>query len=406
MDATRDFNIRMDSSDQSTKLQNAIDSVFGYFGGGAIAFRAGTLGLDAGITLPSNIELVGSRRGTGIFRRSSAATFTMIDLSGATSGTYSRCQSIRDITLNGNGSSGLIVKGYYVSEVFFSGVRIQNATGTAIDFVQLWDSRFDNTRFDSIASAGGLGFRIRNSVAASGFGSSALNSNNVYFNGCVFESFVGTPLAVERGGFGSDFPSAIFLVNCKFESGVATLPFVTTDQYTTHLQMMNCTMRFGGSTPPASPIPAVIVDDGGPSIISGVHFSVGGNAWVDAMVSVSGGSVHHYVDMLQVGGQLSNGMVAVTGGSPTVVASGCQHIGNPTLPMFTTSGGATPRFVGAGIAFVSGSGKTSVSDSDWPAGVSLVPNGSQILVKNTADSSYRLFVRTEGSTWKGVELTL
>ena len=84
-------------------------------------------------------------------------------------------QGLRNITLNGNGFTGLLLRLYYMQDYLEENVYLTNNADVSVDCAQLWDSRFNNGLYlgggsaSSSAISGGQAVThlIRNSAAPS-----------------------------------------------------------------------------------------------------------------------------------------------------------------------------------------------------------------------------------------------
>ncbi|WP_329336061.1 glycoside hydrolase family 55 protein [Streptomyces sp. NBC_01352] len=208
-------------TNSSTVVQSTINSV-ATFGGGAVFFPEGVYSLN--VTVPSNVTLVGAGRVATQLRRATAGT-PVVDMSGpaadATGATHVKYSGIQSMTVNGNGLSGTAVRCYYANNLVFRDVLLTSSTERLVDGVELWDSRFYNCVFESSGGTNGAtlpAVHLRNASAASGFGYSDDNVNQIVFHGCRWENFHNGALRIEDGAVSINNPNGIYIVDCKMET--------------------------------------------------------------------------------------------------------------------------------------------------------------------------------------------
>jgi len=210
-------------TNDTTAVQAAITAVSGA-GGGVVYFPAGTYLCSPNVlAVPSNVRIVGSGRKSTFLKKSSAGV--LLSISGpstdATGATHARYSSVENIGLNGNSTSGALLQLYYADNLYFREVHFTSNADTIVQTAEFWDSRFISCTFESSGGAADAVMpmvRLRNSVAASGFGFSADNTNNIAFVACRFEDFYNGAIRIEQGTSNTNNPNAIFITDCKMES--------------------------------------------------------------------------------------------------------------------------------------------------------------------------------------------
>lgn len=184
----------------------------------AITLNNGTTGY-AGIRIvgdgPKTTQL--KKTGNGVMIAMSGA---VSDLTGATHCTY--C-SLENITLNGNGFTGMMVQTYYADDLLFLNARFMNNADVCIATAEFWDSRFINCVWDTngstTANTVAPNVWLTNTQAPSGYGASTDVVNQIYFWGCRWEGFRSGAVRIERGpGGGTGQPAAVYFTDCKMET--------------------------------------------------------------------------------------------------------------------------------------------------------------------------------------------
>lgn len=223
----RDYGAKGDgTTDDTTAVQNAINACSAA-GGGTVAFPTGTYAItptsNPALTVPSNVLMVGANRKATVLRKNGPGI--MISMSGPstdpTGATHTRYSGIQGMSLNGNSQPGNILRAYYADNLVFREVYFTSNADVAVDGVEFWDTRFYNCVFESIGGAADSitpAVWLRNSAAASGFGFSGDNINQIYFHGCRWENFNNGALRVEQGVNNSNAPNGIYLTDNKMES--------------------------------------------------------------------------------------------------------------------------------------------------------------------------------------------
>lgn len=137
-----DFGAKGDGqTDDTDAIQRAIDSAEN---GGIIEIPRGTFMVRGLRVKHQGITITGEARfGTRLSRLS--GTDPLIDLSGTgTLDNHRKFCSVTNITLLGNYKPGLLLRSYYADNFIYRDVSFVNCDGLALDFVEVWDSRFYN----------------------------------------------------------------------------------------------------------------------------------------------------------------------------------------------------------------------------------------------------------------------
>jgi hypothetical protein len=231
-------------TDDTAAVQAALNAL-STFGGGTVEIPAGTCVLTptgspaVALSVPSNVRLRGAGRNATILKK--AANGTLISMSGPSTdlsgATHCRFSAVEALGINGNGKTGLVFQCYYADNLLFRDVVIISNADLVLDSAEFWDSRFEDCAFVSCTGTAGSTTQpnvwIRNSAAASGFGNSAGNSNQIHFRNCRFEAFGTGALWFSQGLGNSANGNGLYVTDCKFEGDtMAGGPYISTDNTT------------------------------------------------------------------------------------------------------------------------------------------------------------------------------
>jgi len=193
--------------------------------GGAVVFPRGIFMVTSIKIHNKGTSLIGDGRfATRIVRLS--GTEPLIDISGHASGIgHARYDSLNSLTLDGNGLPGVLLRSYYADSCVYRELIFTHSKGLAVDFIEVWDTRFDNCTWEDCGSLAAPAVLLRNSEAAGRFGFSNDNTNQIYFTGCRWEGFRNGAIRLDGGANGStQLLNGIFFVSCKMETGLAAGP--------------------------------------------------------------------------------------------------------------------------------------------------------------------------------------
>lgn len=250
------------AADDTTAVQAAIAAINAVavllVNGATLAFPAGRFGISASLVIPSNTRITGAgRHATTLIKF--AANFNLIDISGTATGpaNHKRSVSIQNLTLEGYGNTGALVRSYYADNIFFHNVRFNGSGDRAIDAVEFWDSYFSQCSFDSCRSNNPVA-DFRSASAATGFGSSTDNVNMVWFMQCRFEDFTSSAISWSRGAATQGAPNGLFLSQVKMETFSFGAPHIYIDQYSDNVKMDQIYLYAGGfKTGVTTPMPMI-----------------------------------------------------------------------------------------------------------------------------------------------------
>jgi hypothetical protein len=246
LSSTRVFNVKDDaygakgdgSTNDTTAIQAAINAASS---GGTIYFPPGTYMVSAALTFPNDgIHLLGAGKQATILKKS--ANCNLLDMSGTATGAAnhrSHC-SVKEMTLHGNNFTGKLIRLYYVSLALFDSLYFYANNDMAIESAELWDSDFTNCFWAFCGDTAGVnpGVYLKNSIAASGFGSSTDSTNMIWFVNCHWESFYAGALWIDAGTGNTNNPNGIYLVNCKMETIFCTgQPFLRVSGFCVNVQV-------------------------------------------------------------------------------------------------------------------------------------------------------------------------
>lgn len=218
-----DFGAKGDGvTDDTNAIQAAIDSAEN---GGIIAIPRGTYMVRGLKVKRHGITITGEARwGTRLVRFS--GTDPLVEFSGTASlnGHLKYC-SMSSIMLNGNYKQGALLKSVYADNFVYRDISFVHCDGLALDFVEVWDSRFYSCSWEDCGSLTEPATLFRNSMPPGTFGYSNDNTNQIHFLGCRWEGFRNGALRLDGGANGSpNLLNGIFLVSCKMETRHAAGP--------------------------------------------------------------------------------------------------------------------------------------------------------------------------------------
>lgn len=189
--------------------------------GGTVVFPKGTYMVRGLKVKTKGTQLVGTRGGVLIRRISGSEP--LIDFSGV--GTmigHLRFCALSSITLQGNNLPGVLLRSYYADNCIFRDVSFMDCPGMATDFVEVWDTRFENCTWEKCGSLTEPASLFRNTMPVGTFGFSEDNTNQIHFFGCRWEEFRNGAVCLHGAANGSPhLLNGMFFVSCKMETSVA-----------------------------------------------------------------------------------------------------------------------------------------------------------------------------------------
>lgn len=203
-------------TDDTVAIQTAIDSVEN---GGVVEIPRGTY-LVRGLKIKRHgTTITGEARyGTRLVRHSGLEP--LIDLSGTASldGHRKYC-SVTNITLNGNYKPGVLLRAIFADNFIFRDVSFVNSDGVALDFVEVWDTRFYACSWEGCGNFDEPAALFRNSMPQGEFGYGDDNTNQIHFLGCRWEGWRNGAVRLDGGANGSPrLLNGFFFVSCKMET--------------------------------------------------------------------------------------------------------------------------------------------------------------------------------------------
>lgn len=218
----RDYGAKGDGvTDDTDAIQAAINAA----GSGLVVFPSGVF-MIRGVTIRNKgAALHGDGRfGTRIKRLSGSKP--LIDISGKNiEFGHQRYDTISNFQLDGSDRPGLLVRSYYADSIVYREVSFIHCPGVAIDFVEVWDTRFVQCVWENCGSKNDPAVLLRNSMPVGEFGHSTDNTNQIYFSGCRWEGFRNG--AVRIHGAANSSPhllNGVFFSSCKMETNFASAP--------------------------------------------------------------------------------------------------------------------------------------------------------------------------------------
>lgn len=403
------------TTNDAAAIQSAINAAGGA-GGGVVYFPAATYGvapasgattclvLNNGTTGYDGVRLVGDSAGASKLTKLAAGT--LIAMSGpasdTTGDTHCKYCSLENLFLDGATFAGLAIEAYYADNLYFRDVYIKDNYDICIDSAEFWDSRFYNLVIETSGSLTNStatpNVLLRNSAAASGFGYSTDNVNQIHFVGCRFEDFRQGAVWIQRGVGSTNNPNGIFLTNCKMESSyLRGGPHLSVDDmsrgiYVDHLYCFSG--GFGGTFTTAQD-----VIDWGPNAASTLENVLIANRSstpsVANGITVSSPNASQDVVIRNIAGVYNTAPTGAHVNFEATTPQGGFSIENCTATLGTLYGGTIPTGFAANrpLAQVSG----AVSDSAF----STVPLDGTLGIDTLNN---RFYIRDNGGTWSFVPI--
>ena len=160
---------------------------------GGVVWLPGTFAISptAGVclTIPSQVTLAGMGRQASTLVQTGNGV--MLDFSGPSNGNWNVEQGLRDITLDGQSTTGPLMRMYYSGFFSLYDVILKGNLDVALSGVALQDSRFYNLYIEFCGALSGTAapaIQLLSSVAASGFGHSTTACNSLHFFGLDIEN--------------------------------------------------------------------------------------------------------------------------------------------------------------------------------------------------------------------------
>jgi hypothetical protein len=185
-------------------------------------FPGGEYLMSAPLVAISRLHIRGAGRGATKITKNFNTT-PLVDISGSGTSndgsTHIREVSVHDIKLEGNSTTGPLLRTYYASEIYFHNVLFVGSTGRGLDAVELFDSYFSHCAWEDFFSTTEPVIHLRSSMASSGFGNGVDSVNMVWFTDCRIESFKSTAIKIGEGlGAGVDgAPNGFYFKHFKIE---------------------------------------------------------------------------------------------------------------------------------------------------------------------------------------------
>lgn len=205
-------------TDDTVAVQAAIDAAPG---GGGIVFSRGIYKVSSLKIRAHGITLSGdARRGARISRLANTGSEPLIQMNGTGSlDNHIKYCSIEHLMIDGDYKPGVLLQSIYADNLIFREVNFVHCKGLTTDFVEVWDSRFENCAWEDCGSASDPALLLRNSMPAGTFGFSNDNTNQIHFMGCRWEGFRNGAVRLDGAANGSpNLLNGIFFVSCKMET--------------------------------------------------------------------------------------------------------------------------------------------------------------------------------------------
>ncbi len=218
-----DFGAKGDgATDDTEAIQKAIDSIEN---GGVVVIPRGTYMVKGLKIKRHGITITGEARfGTRLSRIDGTAP--LIEMSGTgTLDNHLKFCSVTNITLIGNYKPGVLLRSYFADNFIYQNISFVHCDGVSVDFIEVWDTRFNNCTWENCGNNSEPATLFRNSMPKGQFGYGEDNTNQIHFVGCRWESWRNGAVRLEGSANGSkNLLNGIFLVSCKMESRHAAGP--------------------------------------------------------------------------------------------------------------------------------------------------------------------------------------
>lgn len=218
----RDYGAKGDGvTDDTQAIQDAIDAA----GSGLVTFPSGIFMVRGIKVRNKGTALRGDGRFGTRLKRLSGDT-PLLDMSGTGTGLgHLRYDTISNLQIDGNNMSGVLLRSYYADSCVYRELSFINCNGLAVDFVEVWDTRFENCTWEHCGSLAAPTTLLRNSTAPGTFGYSEDNTNQIFFMACRWEGFGNGAIRLDGAANGSRAKmNGIFFVACKMETRIAAGP--------------------------------------------------------------------------------------------------------------------------------------------------------------------------------------
>ncbi|MEK7153915.1 MAG: glycosyl hydrolase family 28-related protein, partial [Patescibacteria group bacterium] len=185
----RDYGATGDGiTDDTAAVQAAIDAAPN---GGGVVFSRGIYKVSGLKVRAHGVTLSGdARRGARISRLTGSGSGPLVEMSGtATMDSHIKYCSIEHLMLDGDYKPGVLLRSIYADNLIFREVNFVHCKGMATDFVEVWDSRFENCTWEDCGSVDEPATLFRNSMPPGTFGFSNDNTNQIHFISCRWERF-------------------------------------------------------------------------------------------------------------------------------------------------------------------------------------------------------------------------
>ncbi|HET9411319.1 MAG TPA: glycosyl hydrolase family 28-related protein [Candidatus Saccharimonadales bacterium] len=206
-------------TDDTEAVQAAIDAATN---GGSVVFPRGVFMVSSLKIRKHGVTLVGSARlGTRVMRIS--GTEPLVDISGTgTLDNHIKYCSISNIMLCGSSMPGPLLRSYFADNCVYREVSFVHCNGTATDFVEVWDSRFQACSWEDCGSTAQPALLLRNTMPEGQFGYGTDNTNQIHFHSCRWEGFRNGAVRLYGSANGSpNLLNGVFFVSCKMETRFA-----------------------------------------------------------------------------------------------------------------------------------------------------------------------------------------
>jgi hypothetical protein len=380
------------STNDTTAIQAAINAATS---GQTVYFPAGTYMVSASLTFPNDgIHLLGSGKEATIIKKS--ANCNLIDISGTATGTSNHRKhcSIKEMTLHGNNLTGKLLRVYYSNLHLFDSLRFYANNDMAVESAEFWDSYFTNCFWEFCGDTAGTNpvVYLKNSAAASGFGTSTDSTNAIWFLNCHWEPFYAGALWIDSLNGNVNNPNDIYLVNCKMETSLLMGTPLIIAPTVVNCHVVNLYVYGGGFGPSYStPVPAIKYRGGDNCTLENIHVGAGAAVFTCCVDVWPDGSPNRITNVMNEGTSPTVAVILFEGGAPNTL-----HLSN------IASGSGATLFSGTAMPIISVQNK--VHNPAYAASYTpdLLNNGDKVVISPVTGT---ITFNAPATLWAGATLT-
>lgn len=381
--------------DDTTAIQAAINAALATSRGtGTVFFPAGTFKITATLNCTSATNVAGGKgvilRGEGheasqIFKNSSFGPAVTWNGNGGPAGNNTQFGGMRDMTVNGNATTGGLVQTNSAQQMFFRGVSLIGSNDVALDLNCMQDSYFSQMTLNNCGSL------TRRAIEM--YGNSFGTANMLWFDQIRVETYLKGAVGIFRGaGATGGGNNGFFFTQCKFENypTVAGDHFFA-DSWTQQLMMSQIFISMGqyngGYSTPSNGITFGDASAGASfnqASFRDIFMNAGPTVGIgNSVININGGG--HFsgpimIDNVYSDAAMTTGILNINGATGAQIGLGLY--GGPG-PQIAGDGSGTRSSLGSG----GGGGSTSTIVKGKVTGTNLTSGGTSGALASAVTSS-------------------